>query len=48
MGSSSLGLERVEAAQSFIDFREKLSTTTLGGDAPEVLNRPGFTGEFFI
>lgn len=34
---SVLGLERVEAAQSFIDFREKLSTTTLGGDAPEVL-----------
>jgi hypothetical protein len=34
---SVLGLEKVEAAQSFIDFREKLSATTLANDSPEVL-----------
>ena len=33
---SILGLEKVEAAQSFIEFREKLSTMTLNSDAPEV------------
>lgn len=34
---SVLGLEKVEAAQSFIDFREKLSAVTLLEDAPEIV-----------
>lgn len=34
---SVLGLEKVEAAQSFVTFREKLSTGTLADDAPEII-----------
>lgn len=34
---SVLGLEKVEAAQSFILFREKLSAQTLADDAPEIV-----------
>ena len=34
---SILGLERVEAAQSFMEFREKLSSVTLTADAPEIV-----------
>lgn len=34
---SVLGLEKVEAAQSFVAFREKLSTGTLADDAPEII-----------
>lgn len=34
---SVLGLEKVDAAQSFIEFREKLSAVTLSADAPEIL-----------
>lgn len=33
---SVLGLERVEAAQSFMEFREKLSSTTIPTDDPEI------------
>ncbi|MDF1778317.1 MAG: hypothetical protein P1V13_19990 [Rhizobiaceae bacterium] len=34
---SVLGLDKVEAAQSFVDFRERLSTVTLASDAPEIV-----------
>lgn len=34
---SVLGLEKVDAAQSFIEFREKLSAVTLSADAPEIV-----------
>lgn len=34
---SVLGLEKVEAAQSFVAFREKLGTGTLAEDAPEIV-----------
>ena len=34
---SVLGLEKVEAAQSFVAFREKLSNGTLADDAPEIV-----------
>ncbi len=32
-----LGLEKVEAAQSFMVFRDKLSSATLAADAPEIV-----------
>ncbi|MEP1577194.1 hypothetical protein [Roseibium album] len=34
---SVLGLEKVEAAQSFISFREKLSSTTLAAEDPDIV-----------
>lgn len=33
---SVLGLEKVEAAKSFVEFREKLSNVTIGDNAPEI------------
>lgn len=35
---SVLGLEKVEAAQSFVTFREKLSTVTLSDDSREIIH----------
>jgi len=35
---SVLGLEKVEAAQSFSAFRERLSSTTIASDDPEITN----------